>query len=567
MFFSRRFFYAAVAAILSGVAAACGFPGLSFPTASFSFLLPFALVPLFVALETLPLGTTVTGRGRRGSRAQVTPFLRGRQAFFLCWIFGSALASVAFFWCTTPAILFGNIPAPLAYLGFAGYCLLSGGFFAVVLFPFSWNVGRTTRRGVRFFPLLAMILVSTALEHWLPRFFFWTLGSLLHRYDALNQWSSVFGFSAGTAFILFSNAALARSITSQPKSPGRVVLTTLGVAAFWAVLFGLGQLRIDLLSPKIEALPKTRIGVIQPNFSFSELSSNQQRPADAQEQSLDVLLHMTEELVQKAGSTPLDLVVWPESVAPSDFSWSKVQLDATKALSAKLRVPILAQAIEFDEEELKEKGFRQATMYSNSFLLRPDGSRSPSFRKWIPIPFGESVPFEKHFPWLGEIMRQNVGNTSKVGVGTRYEALPYTPTDFVAPLICFDSIEPELPRIQTLQGNATVFVNQANFVWMGLSNAGYEFREIDRFRAIENGRSLILAANTGPSAAFDPLGRLVGPQTGLMTQASLIFEVPVNTEITFYTRYGNLPLAIAALLSAAVLLYFAVPGNSSSSRR
>ena len=53
---------------------------------------------------------------------------------------------------------------------------------------------------------------------------------------------------------------------------------------------------------------------------------------------------------------------------------------------------------------------------------------------------------------------------------------------------------------------------------MGDSNAGLELAVLDQMRAIENGRRVVLASNTGPSMAFDPLGRLLLPSTQLLTQ-------------------------------------------------
>lgn len=527
------------AAVLSGLLVALGFPGGRFPTLSAGFVLPFAFVPLFVAMAALPTASaaqpTRTYRSQKESR--VTPLRRGRQAFLLCWLCGVTTASFAFFWCTQPAIHFGGIPPPLAYTGFAFYALASGLFFPAFLFPFIWNAGRLARKGTRPFPLIAMVLVATALERWLPRFFFWTLGSLMHSVEAVNQWSSLLGFSGASAFILLSGGLLAGAFAGQnPPGMGRVARAALLAGLLWAVVLGGGHLMARRMEARIAAMPTVRVGFIQPNFTFSELSSNPERPADAQEQSLDLLLRMSEDLAARSTDRRLDLIVWPESVAPMDFAWSPSQLAAARELVGKIKVPILVQAVEFDEDEVAKVGYRRATMFSTSFLLRPDGSQSPVFRKWVPIPFGETIPFESLFPWWGELVRRNVGNISKVGIGTSFDALPFTPDVSVAPLICFDAIEPELPRLQTLRGDAGIFVNQANFVWMGESNAGAEFFELNRFRAIENGRSLLLAANTGPSGAVDPMGRTIFPPTSLMRQASGMVDLPVNTAFTIYTR-------------------------------
>ncbi len=546
-------------AALTGLLVAAGFPGHHFPTLSLGWLLPLAFVPLFVCIDTLPIGTSLSGR--RTGFAKISGLRRGVQAFLLCWISGIVMTSFAFYWITYPAILFGGIPQTFTYAGFSLYCLLAGLFFPTVLSPFILNAVRGAKRGQRPLPILAMAIVSTVFEIIAPRFFHWSLGSLMHSVPEINQISSVFGFSFISGIIIYTGALVAHSFTSQPRSPGRVFSTFASLIGIWGGLFGWGYWRIQSVSSELSAAPTTRIGFIQPNFTFAELSSNATRPTDAQQMSLQTLLNMSENLANKAsGDRKLDLIVWPESVAPSDFHWSKEQLEVTKTLTKRIGVPILAQAIEFDSEDLQKNGFRNATMYSNSFLVRPDGSRSASFRKWFPIPFGEMVPGEQYFPAWGDFVRNRVGNTSKVGIGTSYDALPYSPDFYIAPLICFDSILPSLPRQQARYGKASIFVNQANFVWMDVSNAGLEFAEIDRFRAIENGRSILLAANTGPSIAFDPIGRALMSSTKTMGQDAGWVDMPVWTETTLYSRWGDSPLLIAGIVAAVALLIAANRG-------
>ena len=134
-----------VAAILTGFLLSMGFPGTNFPTISLGFVIPLAFLPLFLAMELLPTGRVSQGRTARHDYT-VTAFGRGRDAFFLCWIAGASLNSIAFFWTTKPAILFGNLPPDLAYAVFALYCLLSGLFLPVVLSPFILNVARGAKK-------------------------------------------------------------------------------------------------------------------------------------------------------------------------------------------------------------------------------------------------------------------------------------------------------------------------------------------------------------------------------------------------------------------------------------
>jgi apolipoprotein N-acyltransferase len=375
----------------------------------------------------------------------------------------------------------------------------------------------------------------------------------MHNSLSLSQFASVLGFNGLTLLIMTSNLGLARSLAEHSSRPLRSFGRVLALGSMWLACWLWGHYRVQTLEADFAQGRSTRVGLVQPNFTFDELSSRPERSASAQEQSLDNLLAQTERLMNDDGGN-LDLVIWPESVAPSHFAQSEDQIELTRDLAMRSGTPILVQATAFDDAEVASKGYRRATIHSTSFLIRPDGSRSPSYRKWVPIPFGETVPFEEHFPELGDWLRDNVGNTSKVGRGTSFAALPYSPHDYVAPLICFDAIEPELPRLQTRYGGATLLVNQSNFVWMGRSAAGYQFKELVRMRAIENGRSAVLAANTGPSVIFSPVGRELTKTTPLLEVATLKADVPVSTITTPFSVWGRYPLHFFAVLGLVAIV-------------
>lgn len=544
-----------LAAALSGFLVAIGFPGESFPFLSAAFALPFAFVPLFLAINSLPKPGGAQSLSMLLGKKPPTPFDRFRYAFLLTWVCGIVAVAVAFYWCTYPAILFGGIPESATYPAFAVYAVLSGLFFPTMLFPFLILAAHEGRRQSAAVSLIPVCLAATALEIWIPRFFHWSLGSLMHASIGVSQFASVLGFSGITLLILLSNAYLARALSDRALHPVRSFTMVGGVAAMWVTVLLWGNWRIERLDEEIATRGRwSHIGLIQPNYTFDELSSNPSRSSGAQRQSLEYLLELSDDLMSRV-EPRLDLLVWPESVAPARFALSESQMNRTRDLAEQHNIPILVQATEFDEDEVAAVGYRRATIYSTSFLLRPDRSRSPSYRKWVPIPFGESVPFEDVWPRLGDFVRDHVGNTSKVGRGTSYDGLPYSPDDYAAPLICFDAIDPELPRLQTRFGKATVLVNQSNFVWMGSSNAGHEFKEIVRFRAIENGRSAIVAANTGPSVIFDLAGRELTETTGILKPGALHARVPVLDFMTLYTFWGHLPLHAGG---AVGLLWLAV---------
>jgi apolipoprotein N-acyltransferase len=64
------------------------------------------------------------------------------------------------------------------------------------------------------------------------------------------------------------------------------------------------------------------------------------------------------------------------------------------------------------------------------------------------------------------------------------------------------------------------------------------------FGSVMNKRSLVRSANTGVSGFIDPLGRIIqlaqdnkGKKTFVSAQATA--DVPLNTAMTFYTKYAD----------------------------
>ncbi|MFZ9520499.1 MAG: apolipoprotein N-acyltransferase [Silvanigrellaceae bacterium] len=559
MFRSHKF-WSILAAIVSGLLTSVGFPRFFAVNSPWAWVIPVALVPLLIAIEKLPTTYQSPQRAHATTLRQVTTFSRGLEAFVLCWITGAVLIAFAFNWVTVPAVLFGELSPNVTRILFGVYCILAGLYFPFVLFPVIWNASRCAKRGTAAFPLWTLVFSVTLLELVIPRFFHWTFGNLMHGSLSVSQWAAWFGSSGLTALVIGSNLVLARAFSDPARNPGRIGITVAATAGCWLAIFGAGNLRLKSMRERQELARKTTVGFVQPNFRFPGLPRKVELGKDAVLQSLTSIIELTDEMVASRKDAPqFDLIVWPESTAPFDFAWSKDDQEIVKKKIKEWNAPLLVQASEFDKQELDILGPRKATMYSISFLLRPDGSRSPSFKKWVPMPFGETVPLEDKFPWLGDLVRDNVNNVSKVGRGQSVDGLAYSPTDAVAPLICFDAISSDLTRAQSTQGNASLFVNQANFLWMWKSNAGYEFLELGRFRAIETGRSFVLAANTGPSVALSPTGEPMSEPLGLMTRGYSVAALPVIEERTLYGEWGDFPLLLLGTIAFAWQLFLSRP--------
>jgi apolipoprotein N-acyltransferase len=72
-------------------------------------------------------------------------------------------------------------------------------------------------------------------------------------------------------------------------------------------------------------------------------------------------------------------------------------------------------------------------------------------------------------------------------------------------------------------------------------------------RAIETGRYLARAANTGISGIVDPYGRVV-EQSAIFEQTGLVGEVRLLTGRTVYTAVGDVVAYVAMALVAVALV-------------
>jgi apolipoprotein N-acyltransferase len=111
---------------------------------------------------------------------------------------------------------------------------------------------------------------------------------------------------------------------------------------------------------------------------------------------------------------------------------------------------------------------------------------------------------------------------------------------------------PGLVRESVTKGShlLTTITNDA---WYGHSSAPYQHFLQASMRAIEQGRYLARAANTGISGIVDPYGRVV-QQSGIFERATMIGEVRMLQGTTVYGRIGDLFAYICAALTCAALL-------------
>ena len=179
--------------------------------------------------------------------------------------------------------------------------------------------------------------------------------------------------------------------------------------------------------------------------------------------------------------------------------------------------------------------------YFNS-VLSFGAAPTQIYRKSHLVPFGEFVPLKPLFGWFLEVVQIPLLDFAR---GAETQQPLAVAGQRIAVNICYeDAFGAEIIR-QLPQ--ATLLANVSNVAWFGRSIAPQQHLQISQARALETGRYMLRATNTGMTAIIDPHGRVqkVAPE---FTEAIVTGVVQGRAGATPYVRWGNTPIVALSLL-------------------
>ena len=238
---------------------------------------------------------------------------------------------------------------------------------------------------------------------------------------------------------------------------------------------------------------------------------------------------------RQAAAAGARVLLWPESATPFYFDEDPAGAEAVRRLVRETGVQLL-----FGTDEI-ERG-SPARYYNSAFILDRGGATAAVYRKIHLVPFGEYVPFGTLLTFVGPLIE----SVASFSPGERVTMLPIN-EHMATTAICYEVVYPHLIREGVQQGSE-LLTTITNDAWYGESSAAYQHFELASMRAIEQGRYLVRAANTGISGIVDPYGRVLA-RTKLFETTSVVGEARFLRERTLYATIGDLPAQLAVLLT------------------
>jgi apolipoprotein N-acyltransferase len=222
-------------------------------------------------------------------------------------------------------------------------------------------------------------------------------------------------------------------------------------------------------------------------------------------------------------SAPGELIILPETALP--LFLEQVPQDYLSALAASARGRGGDVLVGVPERT-------PGGEYFNSVVSL--GSSPPqTYRKSHLVPFGEFIPLRPALAWIVGVLAIPLQDFSRGAEDQRPLAVA---GQRVAVNICYEDAFGE--EIIRQLPEATVLANVSNVAWFGRSIAPRQHLQIAQARALETGRAMLRATNTGVTAVIGPRGEVLAAAPEFEI-ATVTYPVQGYGGATPYVRWGN----------------------------
>lgn len=449
----------------------------------------------------------------------VTP----RAAALAGFAFGLGLLLFGASWVYVSLHDFGAMPAPLAVIATFLFCAI----YAAL--PAAAGYACARPRVPAAVRLCLLAPAAWTLAEWMRGWVFTGFPWLATGYSQIPE-SPLAGYAPILGIYGVSLAAAASAglivvlgLRATDKAGGLIRRVILHPTAFILVVIwlgGWGLKQVEWTTP------------VGAPFNASLLQGNVAQDQKWREERVRPTLEIYRLLTESA---PGKLIILPETALP--LFLEQVPQDYLAALAASARArdgDILIGVV-----ERKASG-----EYFNS-VVSLGSAPQQAYRKSHLVPFGEFIPLRPVLAWIVNVLAIPLQDFSRGAQDQRPLAVA---GQRVAVNICYEDAFGE--EIIRQLPEATVLANVSNVAWFGRTLAPRQHLQIAQARAIETGRSMLRATNTGVTAVIGPRGEVLAAAPEFEI-ATVTYAVQGYGGATPYVRWGNYTmLALCAVLIA-----------------
>jgi len=481
----------------------------------------FAFAPFGFSLVSVAALATLFWLWQRAATA--------REGAWLGFAFGCGLFGAGVSWVFVALETFGGMPAPIAVVATAGFC----GYLALWPALAGWAAVRFTAAASS--NRLLAAAAAWTLAEWLRGYVFSGFGWHSVGYAELSSDGALplAGFAPVGGVLLVSlnvalvAAAVAGIVDALARAQPRRIVACLGGIT---LLVGTGALltRIEWTTP---SGPPVAISLVQGNVTQAQKFDPEFRPRNYE--LYDTLVALSKGRI----------VVLPESAFPefADEIPGSVFIrlaDAARARNGNVLVGL------FTVDPPLAPG-EDERIYNSVVSI---GAAPPQlYRKHHLVPFGETIPLKPLAGWF--INRVLAIPLADQAAGAAVQPPFEVAGQKIAVNICYEDVfgAELIPAARA----ATLLVNVTNDAWYGRSIGARQHNQVGAMRALETGRPMLRATNTGITSAIAHDGRVL-VELPWFVRGILETEIAGRTGETPYLRFGDWPVLILSLVLFAI---------------
>jgi apolipoprotein N-acyltransferase len=442
------------------------------------------------------------------------------RAFWRGYLFGVVYFGFGVSWVFNSIHMFGEAPAALAALITGGLVL----FMALYPALNGYLANRFFKGPIAAILILVYPAAWTLLEWvrgWLLTGFPWLTLGQAQLDTSLAGVIPLLGTTGATWTSMLTAGLLVYGLIARGR---RRWIAIVGIALLWLTA-GL----LDTINWTAPAGRPLTVSLVQGNIPQDEkMSLAQRQPTLALYRSLS-RTHWKS-----------DLIVWPETAVPTWYHQVAESFLQPLAREAHRHgAEMLVGVFVYDP--------RTAETYNSVARL----GETPSFYfKRHLVPFGEYMPLRALLMWMEDIL---IIPMSDLSAGDDRPLLWLNDLDNLAVGISICYEDAYGTEVNDALPEARLLVNVSNDAWFGDSLAPHQHLEIARLRALETGRFLLRATNTGISAIIDSQGDVVARSPQFKTHV-LTATVGPRQGLTPFSRWENWAVTVLLVLSILAAL-------------
>ncbi len=433
-----------------------------------------------------------------------------KQAAYIGLLYGLGFFGTGIYWIYISLHTFGGMPALMA--AFATFVLTA--FMA--LFPAAVGAVSKYLSSNKQGAMLVAIPATWALSDWVRSWIFtgfpWlTIGYSQIPYSPLAGYTPITGVYGITLISVFiaSLAAFCIAVKPASNSSRRNAIAMLFIIGFVGYALKLADWTTPIGKP-------VSVSLLQGNIPQS-----MKWDPEIAYQTIQQYLNMAEQSTAK-------LIVMPETALPVIAS----------ELPAEVQTRLKQHALSNQGDILVGMVEQENGEYFNS-MLNYGSAETSAYRKSHLVPFGEFIPLKAAFGWIyRDWLNMPLSDLSR---GDKYQQPMQVAGEKVAVNICYEDVFGE-EIIRQLPA-ATLLVNASNDAWYGDSYAADQHMQFSQARALETGRMMLRATNTGATAIIDHKGYVIAHAPHFV-QTSVNGTAQGYSGATPYVHWGNWPVII-----------------------